>query len=305
MNELIPLEKVNAVELYTDEKKLQMLLNNIKKQSTNFIPDVSTPAGRAEITSWAYKVTQSKGVIDTALKAETDEWTRMKKIVDACRKKSRDFCDQLRDKIKEPLEAWKVEEARKTEELAKAATLKAQVQADELEAYVEYDLWKRERKVRETEKRLEAEEAERNRIRAAETAESERKANEERIRLEAEENATREAQEAIDEAERQAAESERLRIESEEKAKKDKKEAIENEQRLAREETDRVERKRLRLIEDEKREAQERAADVKNRRKINNAIVVALVSGGVGERIAKKVVTLVAGGKIPSISIRY
>jgi hypothetical protein len=319
MNELIPIEKVNAVELYTDKNALQKLLDNIKKQATNFTPDISTPQGRAEITSQAYKVTQSKGIIEAALKAETDEWTRKKKIVDACRKTSRDFCDNLRDKIKEPLEAWKEEDARKTAELARIATEKAEAEAAELEAYAEDDLWERERqvreaarKVRETEMRLEAEEAERKRIRAVEEAKEERKKEETRIRLEAEETARREAQAAIDKAEEkvQQAEKERVQAEAERKAEAEQAEQkrledIETERKRGIAEAERIERERLRLIEDEKRAAQARAADRENRGKINTSIVNALVAGGVGARTAKKVVTLVAGGKIPSISIRY
>ena len=68
---------------------------------------------------------------------------------------------------------------------------------------------------------------------------------------------------------------------------------------------DRLERDRLRLIADNEREAQARAADTENRRKVNNSIVDALVAGGVSRKAAIAVVTLVSSGKVPAMAIRY
>jgi len=46
MNQLIPLENVNAIELFSDQKSIQAMLDEIKSQATDFKPDVSTPDGR-------------------------------------------------------------------------------------------------------------------------------------------------------------------------------------------------------------------------------------------------------------------
>ena len=319
MNQLIPLENVNAIELFSDQKSIQAMLDEIKSQATDFKPDVSTPDGRKEIAAQAYKVSRSKTVIDNAGKELTAEWAKKKKVVDAGRRLARDFCDVLRDDIRQPLTDYEAEEARKAE----AAAEKAKMEAAELEAYAENELFDRESKVRAFEAAQEAQRLEDERIESERIAEENRKAEDERIRSEAEEKAKMEAAEELEqerentarleqEAEdaKEQAEANRLQAEENERARiaqaeTDKQAAIEQEQQRAKDEADRIERNRLRLIEDEKREVQARAADVENRRKVNRSIVDALVAGGISKSAAQKVVTLVAKGATPAMSIRY
>ena len=317
--QLIPIENVNAIELFKDQDTLQKLLDEIKNTATDFKPDTSTPDGRKEIAAQAYKVSKSKGVIDTAGKELTLDWARKKKVVDAGRRLARDFCDNLRDEIRKPLTDYETEEAR----LAKIAAQKAELEATELEAYAENELFDRELKVREAEARMEAERIEIERIENERREAEDRKALEDQIRKDAEARANREAAEAIEHERQKAVDAERMareqaeqvehdRIASEERersrikqAEADKQAAIEHEKQRAKDEADRIERDRLRLIADNEREAQARAADTENRRTINNAIVDALVAGGVTQKASKQVVTLIASGKVPSVSIRY
>ena len=317
--QLIPLENVNAIELFSDEKSIQAVLDEIKTQATDFDPDTSTPDGRKEIAAQAYKVSRSKTVIDNAGKELTSEWARKKKVVDAGRRLARDFCDNLRDEIRKPLTGYEEEEAKK----AAAAALKAEMAADEIDAYAQNDLINREAKMAAWEAEQEALEAAKAEKERAEKAAAERAAAAKKMREEAEAKAKREAEAAIEaerqkaiEAERMASEqaeqAERDRIAAEEReqarikqAEADKQAAIEHEQQRAKDEADRLERDRLRLIADNEREAQARAADTENRRKINNAIVDALVAGGVSQKASKTVVTLVASGKVPAMAIRY
>jgi len=323
MTDLIPLESVNAVEVFSDEKALRALLGEIKKQAMDFTPDLTTPEGRTKIASQAYKVSKSKTVIDNARKELTAEWLAKKKAVDAFGKVARDFCDDLRDEIRNPLIEWEAEEARKAAEAAEAAAREAEMLAAWVEAHAEDELWERERKIREHEERIAAEEAEKLRLQEEQLRAQQQKEHEESIRVAAREKATREAQEAIEQANRLAEQAEKERLEAEERgriqketaerreqelkerAEKARLEAVEKTKREAKEKAERAEQERLRLIEKNRLEAQARAADRENRRKVNSAIVEALVANGVGERTAKKVVTLVAGCKIPSISIRY
>lgn len=308
MNQLIPIESVNALELFKSEKTLAALLGEIKKTATDFKPDTSTPDGRKEIASQAYKVSQSKTVIDAAGKELTAEWLRKKKEVDTGRKTARDFCDNLRDEIRQPLTDYEAQESK----LAAAAALIAEMQAAELEALAENDLFDREARVRAMESVMEAERIEREQIEAEKLAEEQRLELLEQIRKDAEERATREAAEAIEQERQKVAEAEQRGREQAEQAEcdriqaeADKQAAIEREQHRAKDEAERVELERLRLIEENERAAQARAADKENRRKINNAIVNGLVDGGVTQKAAKQVVTLVASGKIPSMAIRY
>ena len=312
MNQLIPIESVNAIELFSDQKSIEALLSEIEKQAKDFDPDTTTATGRKEIASQAHKVSRSKVVIDAAGKELTEEWAKKKKVVDECRKLARDFCDNLRDEIRQPLTEYEAEEERKSIAAAEAA----KYEADYLEAVARDELVNREIAVRLAEEKLAAEQAERDRIETEKREAEELAARNEQIRKDAEEKANREAAEAIEREKKareeseqraieQAEKAERDRIAAEELAKREKQEAIEREQKRAKEEADEKERKRLRLIEDNEREAQRRAADTENRRTINNSIVAALVAGGISEPTAKKVVTIIASGKVPSISIRY
>lgn len=312
MNELIPIESVNAIDLFHDEKTIEALIEKIRVSATDFDPDVSTPDGRKIIAAQAYKVAQSKGVIDKAGKALTDGWFKKKKVVDAGRRIARDALDALRDEIRKPLDDWKAEEQAKID----AAALVAEIAADEIEAHDRNDFLDREARVLALEAKMKAERLERERLEREAREETERKETEERLRLEAEEKAQKGAAEELDRerkaretAERERIESEenaaREKVEMEEKAEREKKEAIWWEQQRAKEKAEDLERQRLRREVDEKREAQARAADHENRRKVNRSIVEALVKGGVSERAAKSTVTLVASGKIPSMSIRY
>lgn len=103
----------------------------------------------------------------------------------------------------------------------------------------------------------------------------------------------------------QAETAERRRIEAEQKAEKDAKEAAA-----------RAEQSRTKAIQDEKdrvsaiakaeAEAQaKREANTAHKAKINRAALDALVAGGIDEETAKKCITLIAGGKIPSVQINY
>ncbi|QBI15723.1 hypothetical protein EYR03_08770 [Xanthomonas oryzae pv. oryzae] len=83
-------------------------------------------------------------------------------------------------------------------------------------------------------------------------------------------------------------------------------------ERRAQQEADRIEQQRLakeREQQDEerrKREAEERrAADVGHRRAINRAAVLALVEAGLDESDAAAVITAIAKGLIPAVSINY
>lgn len=319
MNELIPIESVNAIDLFHDEKTIEALIEKIRVSATDFDPDVSTPDGRKIIAAQAYKVAQSKGVIDKAGKALTDGWFKKKKVVDAGRRTARDALDALRDEIRKPLDDWKAEEQAKID----AAALVAEIAADEIEAHEWNGFLDREARVLALEAKLEAERLERERIARQAREETERKETEKRLRLEAEEKARQDAADELQAATDRANRLERERIASKERAEQEKKdaaefvlrvkhgaavekqEAIEREQQRAKDELDRLERERLRIAEDNEREAQQRAANKEIRRKVNNAIVEALVAGGVSQKAAKQVVILVASGKIPSMSIRY
>lgn len=135
---------------------------------------------------------------------------------------------------------------------------------------------------------------ERDRVEAAERAERERQ-EAERIE-QARQDAAREAEER---RQREAAEAERRLQEQREQAERDQAAAVQRERERAeqaqRDEAARVERER------EKREANRKHVE-----KVNRAAAAALVdAGGLTERVAMGIVSLIATGQVPGVSIAY
>ena len=92
-----------GLAVWTAEKGLDPILQKIKEEAEAFIPDVSTKKGRDEIASLAYKVSRSKTALDTAGKELVAKLKEQPKLVDAERKRMRDFLDNLKDAVRQPL----------------------------------------------------------------------------------------------------------------------------------------------------------------------------------------------------------
>lgn len=114
-NALIVAEKLNPVEIFTGGG-LKTILNEIQKKVDDFEPDLSTAATRKEIASMAHRVSRSKVLIDDLGKSLVAEHKKKVKTVDTVRKEARDFLDNLRDEVREPLSSWEAEEDRKDQE---------------------------------------------------------------------------------------------------------------------------------------------------------------------------------------------
>lgn len=308
---LIPLESVNAVEVFTGGG-LDDLLARIRAEAVTLVPNVKTVAGRKEIASIAYKVSRSKTAIDEAGKALVADLKKQTGDIDSARKKARDSLDALRDEVRKPLTDWEAEQERierervEAEERARAAAEEARLA----------EIARKEEEIRAREEAVRAaEEAERQRV-AAEQAERERVEREARLQAEAAENAKREAAAAVERAEREAreateratreaAEAEQRAKDAAEKAEREKAEAVAAAERRAQEEADRAERQRQAQADAQRKADEARAADVEHRRAINRAAVTAMVGLGVDEEIAAIVITAIVQGKVPAVAIRY
>ncbi|HEL4279768.1 TPA: hypothetical protein UN081_000708 [Stenotrophomonas maltophilia] len=308
---LIPLESVNAVEVFTGGG-LDDLLARIRAEAVTLVPNVKTVAGRKEIASIAYKVSRSKTAIDDAGKALVADLKKQTGDIDSARKKARDTLDALRDEVRKPLTDWEAEQERierervEAEERARAAAEEARLA----------ELARKEEEIRAREEAVRAaEEAERQRV-AAEQAERERVEREARLQAEAAENAKREAAAAVERAEREAreateraareaAEAEQRAKDAAERAEREKAEAVAAAERRAQEEAERAERERQAQADAQRKADEARAADVEHRRSINRAAVAALVALGIEDEIAAAVITAIVQGKVPAVAIRY
>lgn len=314
---LITLEDIDAPMLF-GEGKLDIVLEYIREQVGDVVSDVSTAKGRTEIKSNAYKIARSKTILDDAGKAYAAELKAKVKGIDGNRRTLRESLDQMRDEIRKPVDDWEAKEKERTDEISSninqlvfagqsegtshaLGKILATVKDTEIteadfgdrqgDAAIQKDIAvsNLERAI-EVAKKTEDDAKELTRLRQ-QTAEQEAQ---QRLR-DAEDAARKEAEEVaqarVDQAEKEASDA----LEAAERAKEEAAEAIET----ARKET---EAKELRI----KEEADARAADVEHRRKVNKAAVDALVEwGSMFEGQARDVVTLIAAGRIPNVTINY
>lgn len=310
---LLPVETVNAVDVFKSREKLDDLLAKIRAEAATIVPDVTTEEGRKHIASVAYKVARSKTAIDEAGKAMVEGWKSQAKVVDAERKHARDTLDALKDEIRRPLDEWQAEEARKEQALIEEARQRREAE----EAARLADIERREAALREAEERIEAERRAVSDREAAEAAARERAEREAKIAAEAEERARREAAEAVAAAERQAAaaeesarlaaeQSERNRIAAEKAAAEAQEKAVRDAEaraaaQAAAAEQARKDEEARQKAEQERREANRRHCSAINRK----AAAAIATQAEVSEAAAQVIVTLIVQGKIPAVSIAY
>lgn len=104
----------NAAIVLTDKKVRQEFYSYIRQEVESFVPDLTTDKGRKAVASLAFKVSQSKSLIEKAKVSLKADWLEKSRAVDAdWRIVERDL-DELRDKARKPLTDWEEsEESRK------------------------------------------------------------------------------------------------------------------------------------------------------------------------------------------------
>lgn len=308
---LVSIEKINPVAVFADGG-IDRILKEIEQKATELNPDISTSKGRKEVASTAYKVSQSKTILDGLGKDLVADWKAKAKIVDESRKKARAFLDALRDRVRQPLTEWEAAEAARVE----AERLAKEIEEAHSLAIAEHSLWLRQKEIEAKEAELARQEEARRQKEEAERLEKERIEREERMKREAAEAAQRKAEEAaqakILEAERKereaieaAAKAERERIAAEERAKIEREMAVKEAERKSQEEAERKEMEALAEAARKKAEDEARASNLEHMKKINRAAVAAFVAGGIDEKTAKTVIRLIHSKSIPAIHIEY
>lgn len=331
-NELAVLENVNAVEVFvaggTDK-----ILQAIRDEVINDIPDTTTAKGRAEIASRAHKVAKSKVAIDKLGKELADKLNAQLKPINAERKKSKDTLEALKNEVREPLTIWEDAEKQRIITLKERLTdfdfsidlfvgwtidqvqfhfdTVAMTPIDEtwqefksdaeiakpifIEKLTAYLAELVEKKKQEDElRKLQEEKAERERLEREEAIRKEATAKAEQEAKAAIKKAEQDKQDLIDKAARDKAQFAEQKKQAEINAKIAQEKAIEAERQRV-----------LKEQEEEEKKAAKKAANVAHQKRINRAAMAEFVKLGLTEDQCKIVITAIAKHQIPSISINY
>jgi len=108
---IIEIKQENALAVFTEDKGLDPYLEKIAKEARAIVADIATKKGRDQIASTAYKVRQSKTALDKVGKTLVDTLKEQPKLVDAERKRMRDFLDNLASEVRKPLDDFEAAEA--------------------------------------------------------------------------------------------------------------------------------------------------------------------------------------------------
>lgn len=337
---LIVLPRTKALDVFTTpidgnaHAAIDPILAKVRATIDAFEPDLSTASSRKAIASMAYKVSQSKAHLQRIAKELTAEQKKIPNLIDASRRYVEAKLDAWRDEVRQPLTDWETAE---DDRVAAIKSSLAELQAviddrqdrpsetirDRLaevkreaiteQFYAEYigaaaEL--KDKAIAVLEAALDAAEK-----REAEAAELDRLRKEaaERARVEAEAKAKADAAERERKAAEAAVAAERAKAESAARAAQDE---AERKERAHKAELEAVERRAVDAARRAKQEAEQaalkeaaekakREANKNHRAKINRAALAAFVEGGIAEDTAKQVITLIAAGSVPAVTINY
>lgn len=331
--EPIQWKELPADKLYQDDM-IDLVLESIKLEATNFTPDTSTDKGRKEIASRAYAVSTSKTFLDTKGVELVEDYKKITKTIDGKRKTYRDTLDSIRDDIRAPLTQWEQEDKNRQEQ-HKNAFARIQsfvvypdgITVEEIDyrisALLEYSNYDWQEFAEDAKPEYQRVLERLNEKRDFVVKQAEQQAELEKLRQEKDardkaEAAAKAAQDAKDIAAR--IEQERIDREAKiaEQAKKDAEDAAKKREDDLRREADeanqraekaaQAERDRIALEELEKKKQQEaREANKRHVNKINKEAIVAL-SVAVPDLemgYCEKVIQAIADGKIPNVTIKY
>ena len=342
--ELIVIEEAKALTAF-NAGSIEQLVSEVEEIARSIVLDASTASGRKEIASVAYKVAQSKTLIDNVGKKIVEGWKAQSKVIDGARAIARDRLDALKEEIRRPVTEFEQREKDRIagheliiSSMATIATAPYETAGQAEQAFELLDgidtAQLEEFKERGVQAKMNAMESLGGRIASMRQAEAE-KAELERLRKEAEERAledrirqaaeeaTRRAQEEAErkaadeiakvEAERQSAIREREAAEARaKKAEEDAKASAMKAEEDAKRAVAAAEEQARRAIEAAAEEAravkaaeEKRAANVEHRRSINRDILADLVAAGLTEDDAKLVVIAINKGVLRHVSVRF
>tara|TARA_R110002020_G_scaffold13283_6_gene48116 strand:+ start:1342 stop:2400 length:1059 start_codon:yes stop_codon:yes gene_type:complete len=131
----IPSDK--ALDVFIKKGGLDPILQKIQDEVNLFNADTTTKKGRDEIASMAHNVAKSKSYLDSVGKNLVAELKRQPKLVDESRKSMRDFLDNLKREVREPLTKIEVRESNITNNINALIDDLEQLNVEDLSARLE------------------------------------------------------------------------------------------------------------------------------------------------------------------------
>lgn len=317
--ELTTKENLDVALLFTETDGLKKKLKEIETEVLSIVPDTSTAKGRKEIASLAFKVAKSKVALDSLGKDLVADLKIRSSKIDISRKFARDFLDNLKDRVRQPLTDWEEKEDLRVQREAEYK----KYESDWNYAHKDHELFLRvkelERKEAELEAMKAAQLAKEKAEREAEDARQAKIARKQQADIDAEAKriADLATAHAMFLAEKKAiADAEaKTRIEAEQKqiadiqAEKDRADAqlkalIEIQEKKDHEASE-LKAKELVRIAAEKAEEEKRQKNVAHQKKVNNESLNALVAIDINLADAKRIIKAIIKGQIANVFIKY
>lgn len=133
MNEIIRLDNLNAVEIYSGG--LDVILDKIRKEALKEVGDISTDIGRKIIASRAYKIAKTKTCLDDMGKKLGEEAKKKLDLINADRKKARESLDLLKSEVRQPLTDYE------NKEKARVANIEKKIEEIRLKGDNVLEVW--------------------------------------------------------------------------------------------------------------------------------------------------------------------
>lgn len=110
--ELVVAKPISPLAVFT-KGGLDAILDEIEMEARGFILDISTPQGRKEIASIAFRISKAKTALDGLGKDLVANWKEQAKVVDKERARGWDRLEALQKEIRKPLTDWEEAEKRR------------------------------------------------------------------------------------------------------------------------------------------------------------------------------------------------
>jgi hypothetical protein len=180
--ELIKIDKEEIKSYFTEEGKIDPILDAIAFVARSYVPDISTAQGRKELTEWADKTLEHNKILKVHRKEIADEIKKLPAIVDATGRKCIKFLTELHEEIMLPVTEWQYEEdLKESKRLAEKERLELieQIKIDHVQALIDneqFDIEKEQNRIAEEllqaerDQRIADDAIEQERLRVAEIA---------------------------------------------------------------------------------------------------------------------------------------